>query len=168
MPTVVVVREARPDELVAAGDVVAAAYLELDPRTAREHHAYLGQIRDAPGRARICPVLVAVDGEGRVVGSVTYVPGPDNPYAEVELAGEAGFRMLGVAPGAQGGGVGRALVQACIERARAEGRSAIAISTRPVMRTARRLYERLGFRRAPERDFAPIPGVELLGYVLEL
>ena len=36
------------------------------------------------------------------------------------------------------------------------------------MRAAHRLYERTGFRRLPERDWSPRPGVQLLAYSLEL
>jgi RimJ/RimL family protein N-acetyltransferase len=36
------------------------------------------------------------------------------------------------------------------------------------MTAARRLYERLGFRREPAHDWSPVPDMLLLGYVLEL
>jgi ribosomal protein S18 acetylase RimI-like enzyme len=159
------IREARTGELEAAGEVVAEAYGALpgDP-----HRPYLARVRDAASRARHCPVLVAVDRDGRVVGSVTYVPGPGNPFAEQELEGEAGFRMLGVAPAAQGRGVGRRLVEACIEQARATGRTGIVILTTPVMTSAQALYRSLGFVRVPERDPDPPPGVRLLAFRLDL
>jgi hypothetical protein len=32
------------------------------------------------------------------------------------------------------------------------------------MAAAHRLYERLGFTRLPERDWAPLPGVNLMAY----
>lgn len=162
------VREARDDELDAAGAVVAEAYGA--PGVLGEGgHRYLDRVRDARGRARDCPVLVAVDQDaGDLLGCVTYVPCADNPFAELEVEGEAGFRMLGVAVAAQGRGVGRSLVEACIDRARADGRRGLAISTGPGMATAHRLYERLGFRRAPDRDFEPVPGILLWAYVLPL
>jgi ribosomal protein S18 acetylase RimI-like enzyme len=162
----IAIREARPDELPGAGDVVVRAYRQLE---GEPHEEYLSHVRDAAARAGACPILVAVDeATGAVLGCVTYVPDHDNPFAELEHEGEAGFRMLGVAPEAQGRGVGRALVEACVARARAEGRNGLAISTRPMMRAAHRVYERLGFRRAPERDFEPLPGIDLWAYVLEL
>ncbi|HEY4753503.1 MAG TPA: GNAT family N-acetyltransferase [Candidatus Limnocylindrales bacterium] len=164
----ITVREARPNELDAAGSLVADAYLAqggvdaLDP-------GYLDLIRDARARSAACPILVAVEeGSGTVLGSVSYVSGEGNPFAEVERDGEAGFRMLGVAPRAQGRGVGEALVRACIERARADARSGIAISTTLDSFAAHRLYERLGFRRDPDRDFDPVPGIHLIAYVLGL
>ena len=164
--TTIEVREARPDELRAAGDVVERAYRALG---GDQNERYLGHVRDAAWRARHCPILVAVDPrDGAVLGSVTYVPGSDNRLAELAGPGEAEFRMLGVVPEGQGRGAGEALVRACIDRARASGRTGIAISTSTRMRAAHRLYERLGFRRAPDRDWSPVPGVDLLAYVLDL
>ncbi len=162
----VTIREALPAELDAAGEVVVRAYGTLPgPR----HNAYLAFIRDAAQRARHCSILVAIDASsGELLGSVSYVPDSRNPYAEVERDGEAGFRMLGVAPEARGRGIGEALVRTCIARAQAAGRSGIAISTSPRMEAAHRLYERLGFQRAPDRDHNPVPEVQLWAYVLSL
>jgi ribosomal protein S18 acetylase RimI-like enzyme len=160
------VREARPGELRAAGDVVVHAYRALEGEA---HETYLEEVRDAAGRAASCPVLVAVDEDtGTVLGCVTFVPGPGNPLAELSGETQAEFRMLGVAPEAQGRGIGEALVQACIARARQAGRTGIVISTSPVMHAAHRLYERLGFRRAPDRDWEPVPGIRLWAYSLDL
>ncbi len=159
------IREVRPDECAALGELIARAYLTLPAD--REAGWYFDEIRKVGERAAAVPVLAAVDGDGRLLGGVTYVPGP-GPYAESEREDEAGFRTLGVAPDAQRRGIGGALVEACIARARADGRRMLVLLTRPHMTAARRLYERLGFRRAPERDWEPEPGIELLGYELEL
>ena len=158
------VREARPTELEAAGRVVAEAYLAL-PDARRS--AYLERVADAVGRSTACTVLVAIE-DDRVLGSVSYVPGPDNPYADVIGPGEAGFRMLGVAVVGQGRGIGRRLVEACLDLARHDGRTAVAIATSPSMTRAHALYERAGFRRAPERDFEPVAGVRLWAFVRSL
>jgi GNAT superfamily N-acetyltransferase len=158
------VREARSDEWATLGDLIVAAYRVVGEVQAE----YLEHVRDVAGRAAACPVLVAVDETGRVLGGVTYVPGPGTAFSEAERDGEAGFRMLAVDPAVQGRGVGRLLVEACIERARREGRSGLAILTRPFMGEAQRLYGRLGFTRAPERDWEPVPGVDLVAFVLDL
>lgn len=42
----------------------------------------------------------------------------------------------------------------------------MAFSTRPGMKAAHRIYERVGFRRAPERDWYPRPEIELWVYSL--
>jgi ribosomal protein S18 acetylase RimI-like enzyme len=91
-------------------------------------------------------------------GTGTRVSGP----------GEAEFRMLAVAPAAWGRGVGELLARACIARAREVGASAIMICTRDFATTAQKIYERLGFARVPERDWQPMPGVNLFALRLEL
>ena len=160
------IREALPAELDAAGEIVVRAYETLPGPSHPEYRAF---IRDAAGRARHCSILVAIDdASGELLGSVSYVPDARNPYADLERDGEAGFRMLGVAPEARGRGVGEALVRSCIDRARAADQSGIAIATVPTMEAAHRLYERLAFRRAPDRDLEPVPGVRLWAYVLPL
>jgi ribosomal protein S18 acetylase RimI-like enzyme len=162
------VREARPDELDAAGRLVADAYLAQGGIDASDPE-YLDEIRDARSRAASCPILVAVEeASGALLGCVTYVPGPETPFSEMEQDGEAGFRMLGVAPWAQRRGVGEALARACVDRARAKGRRGVAICTVEDGEHARRLYLRLGFARDEARDFEPVPGIRLLALVMPL
>lgn len=158
------VREARPNEYGAIGELTVAAYSDVLPS---EDAEYLDEIRDVARRAESCAILVAVD-LGGVLGAVTYVPGPGTPYSQSEAEGEAGFRMLAVSPAAQGRGAGRALVEACIGRARAQGARRLVLLTLPSMARARRIYESFGFRRAPGRDWSPAPSVTLKGYELDL
>jgi predicted N-acetyltransferase YhbS len=154
--TAFTIREARPAEYDAVGDVIEAAYRAVnDPK----FEDYVDEVRDVARRARDCPVLVAVEeGSGAVLGTVSYVAGPGNPYAEIEREGEAGMRMLAVLPSAQGRGIGPALVTAVVDRARAAGKRGLAINTRPSMVAAHRMYERYGFVRDPARDWEFEPG----------
>ena len=52
----------------------------------------------------------------------------------------------------QGAGVGEALTRWCIDRATADGRSAVVLHTTDYMQAAQRLYRRVGFDRFPEID----------------
>jgi ribosomal protein S18 acetylase RimI-like enzyme len=129
---------------------------------------YLTQLADVAGRAERAELLVARDeASGGVVGSVALVLA--GGFGEVLASDEeAGFRMLVVDPAARGRGVGELLVRACLERAAAAGKRRVVLSTDPRMTSAHRLYARLGFRRLPERDWSPMPGVDLLVYAGEL
>ena len=94
---------------------------------------------------------------------------PGTPWAEVSRPGEAEFRMLAVSPEHRGRGVGSALAQWCVDRAREQG----CTGGRPELAdgrwtTAHRMYERMGFARAPERDWRPNPEVHLIVYLLDL
>ena len=162
----VLVREAVPAEYDAIGDLTVAAY-SIFPETG-DDSGYADELRDVAGRARGCPVYVAIDpANGHVIGGATYVPGPGTPLSELEREGEAGIRMLAVAPEAQGKGAGTALVEALIARARAEGRRGMALYTLPAMTAAHRVYERYGFRRDPARDWQFDPGLLLLAYSVD-
>lgn len=162
----VLVREADPSEYAAIGELTVAAY-SIFPET-RDDGEYVAELRDVAGRSRACPIYVALDGGSRrVLGGAMYVPGPGNPHAEVEREGEAGIRMLAVAPDAQGRGVGTALVEALIARARADGRRGMALLSLTTMTTAHRLYDRFGFRRDSARDWEIEPGFVLLCFALD-
>ena len=161
----ILVREARRNEYERIGVITVEAYRGVG----ETEEAYNPELRDVATRAALVPVLVAVEeGTDRVLGNVTYVPGP-GPYYEGAFGDDAAaFRMLAVAAEAQGLGAGRALVAACIERARQAGRSSIGIYTRPFMHAAHRLYGSFGFRHAPELDWEFEPGEWLHAYRLEL
>lgn len=152
------------DDLALAGDIVRASYDALDGY--RPDAQYRHEIGDVAGRIGDTVVLGAFDG-GRLVGCLTFVPGRMPPYAEHDDPEASSFRYFGVAPDAQGRGVGEAMVRRVIDETRAHGRSRVFIHTIPAMHAARRLYERLGFVRAPEGD-AWWDDVQGIAYVLHL
>ncbi len=157
------VRQARPDELDQAGRVVAAAYRAVGDMPPD----YVAEVGDARARAAQGTVLVAVDPEGTVLGSVTFAL-PGSPLAELSGEGEAEFRMLGVDPEAQGRGVGGALMRACVERAREARATRLVLCSATSMTAAHRMYEQEGFVREPRLDWEPEPGVCLVAYALPL
>ena len=77
----VVVRPVRPDEYQAVGDLTVAAYATIDGFAPGER--YEGELRDVAGRTETAEVIVAADGEGRILGGVTFVPGL-GPLAEFD------------------------------------------------------------------------------------
>lgn len=160
------VREVRREEYGRAGAVILASYRALDGYVSEPD--YERELADVATRAAVAEVAVAVGGGGQVVGCITYVPDPSNPYAEFDDEAASGFRMLGVDPELQGGGAGRALVQWCVERAVVDGKQRIFIHSTPWMVRAHGLYERMGFERRPDLDWVPVPDIQLLGFVLEL
>jgi ribosomal protein S18 acetylase RimI-like enzyme len=97
------------------------------------------------------------------VGNVTYCP-PGSPWREIGREHEGEFRMLAVDPAAQGVGAGTALARLCEDRARAHGATGMALSSLATMTTAHRVYARLGYERDPDRDWSPLPGVDLLAF----
>ena len=161
----VTVREVRSEEHHAVGALTLDAYRALlGPDM---DAGYADELADVAGRASQADVLVAVDEGGRLLGAITYVPGP-GPMAWFDGREEAGVRMLAVAPAAQGRGIGSSLVAACVERATAAGKARLLLHTTAAMTAAHRLYVRAGFRRYPAGDRVLDDGLLLLAYVLDL
>ncbi|MET7477772.1 GNAT family N-acetyltransferase [Streptomyces sp. NPDC005648] len=153
----IVIRPVEPTEYDEIGEITAQAYLQDGLLAFGDSDWYLDELRNVAKRAAAAEVLVATL-DGRLLGTVTHVPA-GGPMADLAGPGEAEIRMLAVAGAARGRGAGEALVRACVDRAKAApGCTGVVLSTQPVMRAAHRIYGRLGFVRAPERDWRPIPG----------
>ncbi|MDX3225685.1 GNAT family N-acetyltransferase [Streptomyces sp. ME19-01-6] len=162
------IRRARDEELDGIGELTAQAYLGDGLLEFGESDSYLAQLRDAGRRAELAEVLVAADAESdEVLGAVAFAV-YGGAYAELARPGEGEFRMLAVHPEARRRGAAEALVRACLGRARELGLERIVISSQQKMAAAHRLYGRLGFVRAPERDWEPIPGISLWAFTVEL
>ena len=164
-----IIRDARPNERDAIADLTLRAYAEyatiMDPLA---WDGLEGAIKVALTSSERIERIIAED-DGEILGSVLLFP-PAIPAYEFseERAAAPELRLLAVAPEARGKGVGEALVNECIRRARAIGAHELGLHTSRSMRGAMRLYERMGFVRAPERDFHP-PGTEIVeGYRLPL
>jgi ribosomal protein S18 acetylase RimI-like enzyme len=155
------VRPARPDELAEVGRLTLEAYLA--DGTVNPGGTYAMVLADASRRARYAALLVAVDAQDTVLGTIT-VCVPGSPLGQLARAGELEFRMLAVASGARRRGVGAALVTAVLKQAAQIGARRVLLSTEERMHAARRLYARLGFTRLPELDWYPVPGSKLLVY----
>ena len=156
-------RRIKPGEHTAAGDVCVAAY---EPFFSGAEDFYRERVRDVARRDAEAEVWVAVDGE-TLLGCVTSCP-PGSPWHELARDHEGEFRMLAVHPTASRRGVGTALARLCEDRARAQGATAMVLSSLREMTEAHRIYERLGYERAPDRDWSPAPGVQLIAYSKEL
>jgi ribosomal protein S18 acetylase RimI-like enzyme len=162
------IREVRPDEYEAAGAVTARAYHEFADFEDPDWVEYLGEIADVAGRVDRTVVLVA-DEDGHILGTATLeldqTIGDDDPQLPPDTAS---LRMLGVDQEARGRGIGRALVDETLARARAAGKTVMVLRTTEQMRTAQALYRSMGFEPDPDRDIVFDDGFRLIGYRLEL
>jgi GNAT superfamily N-acetyltransferase len=156
------IRQARSEELGEIGLLTGEVYVGEGYIATSD--AYVHELADAARRAVDAELWVAVEDE-QILGTVTFCT-VGSAYREIAHDDEGEFRMLAVAKRARGRGVGLALVQQCLDRSRELGHSGVRMSTMDRMTAAHRVYERLGFTRAPEDDWQPVPGVDLIAYAL--
>lgn len=163
------IREARPGEYDATGALMVEAYGEYAAILGEEiWREYAEEITDVRSRLDEATLLVAEDDDGELLGAVTYyAAGTGGGYDASWPREWAGFRLLAVPPRARGRRIGHALTQACIARAASEGAEVLALGTTDMMKTARAMYERMGFEPSPEHDYYPVPEVRVYCYLID-
>ena len=149
---VLLVRDAVPADYPAIRDVVSAAYRQYaDLITHDIFSPYLADVLDLEAHARHGRLFV-VEVDERIRGFAAF-----HPDATVQGVGFppgwASGRALAVHPDARGNGAARALLAAGESLALQAGAPVLAVHTHSYMTGAIALYERMGYRRAPEFDF---------------
>jgi GNAT superfamily N-acetyltransferase len=164
-----VVREMDVLELGAVCQLTLAAYEEFSalmppPVWARYRESIVNTLNTSGPAERIVALL-----EDRLVGSVLLHPASVDAYGRpARRAGYPEVRLLAVAPGARGLGIGKALMLECERPARLAGAAKIGLHTTDLMQTAMKMYERMGYVRVPDTDFTAAPGMLVKGYCLRL
>jgi len=163
------IREARHSDRDAARKATLSAFQQYaalmpPPRWEGYRENILATLTDvAPAQQ------IVAEKEGAILGSVLlYPPGtafstPDEgPVTCPEV------RLLAVTPEARGQGIGTALMEECIRRARRLGAGCLNLHTTDMMQVAMHMYERMGFVRSPDLDFHPDPSITVKAYRLDL
>jgi GNAT superfamily N-acetyltransferase len=164
------IRPARADDAAAILAVTLAAYEEYAPVMQAHWAFYRQSIIETLAHVEPANQLVA-ERDGLIVGSVLLVPAGTaltTPQGAAAPRPWPEIRLLAVVPAMRGHGIGAALIRACISWAGQAGATALTLHTTDIMQVAMRMYERLGFVRAPEIDFHPMPDVTIKGYRYQL
>ena len=157
------IREARDDELDIVASLIVDAFAEYAARMSPDAWSFFAHdISNVRGRLGDARLLVA-ERDGHIVGSVTLYT--DWRGAQ---AGAYSVRLLAVPPEHRGQGVGRALMEGVLQRAREAGVTRIVMTTVQEMESIRDLSEELGFIRDRALDHEPAPGVRAEGWSLTL
>jgi GNAT superfamily N-acetyltransferase len=163
-------RDAGPGDERAILALTLAAYTEYAHALGPMWPLYRDNITQT--LARVAPAeQVVAERDGTLVGAVLLYP----HGAPLPTQADAGalthwpeVRLLAVPPAHRGQGIAEALMRECVGRARAAGADGLTLHTTDMMRTAMRLYARMGFVREPALDFSPAPGITVKGFRLAL
>ena len=109
--------------------------------------------------------VIIAELQAKFAGAVAYF-GPNRPKAAFFDQSWPIIRMLIVDPAFRGKGIGYALSNECIARAKRDGAVLIALHTSPIMTVALPMYLKMGFVKA--YDAPPIFGVAYAVYTKAL
>ena len=165
MSVKVLIREAGAGELEAVESLVKGAYLEyreLVPGEAWEK--WMESVSQAIHAG--AGLLLVAEVEGAIQGVVQFFPDASRSGQGHWPVGSGTIRLLAVRPEARGQGLGARLTRECLRRARELKLPTIFLYTGRFMLAARHIYEKLGFKRAPEFEPPREPGP--MAYRLDL
>lgn len=153
------VRDAAPEEFQEIGKLMVTVYSQLAGFPSKEEQpnyyqmlANIGKLTENPG----IRLLVAISPEGKIDGAVVYI-GDMNYYGSGGTAtsekNASGFRLLAVNPKTRGKGIGKLLIQTCINLAKNASQVQLIIHSTKAMHIAWEIYEKIGFERSVDLDF---------------
>lgn len=157
------IRTADDSDLDKVAELMVDAYAEYAAMMSPDAwSSFAVDIANVRGRSSDADILVA-ERDGQMVGTLSQ-------YGQWRGAqqGTSALRMLAVPPSERGGGVGRALMEYAIDRARRAKKQRVALTTMEEMEFMRDLAMKLGFVREPGLDHQPAPGVRARGWALDL
>lgn len=162
----VVIREARPEDDAAIGELLVEAFITQYAKKlpeVRYTEERKRELRAVAAKRAVAKVLVA-ELEGRVVGTVALWP-PGAPGSEAWVPGAADLRHLATAVDFHGRGLSTPLLDTAERMAREWGVPAICLHVRKGADGVARMYQRRGFVREPAGDLE-LPTVSLTAFVL--
>ena len=125
-------------------DELALAAFEQFKDAYTDWPVFSTKISNMSGLSATGEIIVAELG-GKLLGAVAYI-GPGKDKAAFFRPEWPVMRMLVVAPNARGQGIGKALAEACLSRARRDGAEVFALHTSELMHVALPMYQRMGFQ----------------------
>jgi len=150
----VIVRHAEERDREAVLNVLLEAYSQyeatLSPERWTQYKESIEEAVDAPTtKARLVAEL-----DGKLVGSVFIYDSSETAYGSPQLEiYNPIIRLLGVLPDARGNGIATELIRESVRLIKEWGADTLHLHTSDMMDSAVRLYERLGFERAHDKEF---------------
>ncbi|OCT12380.1 GCN5 family acetyltransferase [Paenibacillus pectinilyticus] len=150
---VVLIREANDGDRDAIRKVLEDAYGQyravLPPEGWDQYKENI--VASVDSDTPIARIIAEIDGE--IIGSSLLFQSSETAYGAPELGIHSPIlRLLAVSPSARGRGIATLLIKENIKRAIELGATTLHLHTSDMMESAVKLYERLGFERAFDKD----------------
>lgn len=144
-----ILRDFRPADTDAVNALGLSAFEQFSDQY-NDWPTFRAKIATMASLAEAGQVIVATAGS-TIVGAVAYL-GPETPKSEFFPQSWAVMRMLVVCPASRGRGIGRALANACVDKAKRDHTEVFGLHTSSIMSAALPMYLSMGFefvREAP-------------------
>ncbi|MCB0994540.1 MAG: GNAT family N-acetyltransferase [Acidimicrobiales bacterium] len=127
-------------EAIEIDDAVVEAFARLIPQLSSSNPPPTREELEAIATSPATVLLLAVE-DGQILGTLTLA------LFRIPTGLRAWIEDVVVDDAARGKGVGEALNQAALDRARSEGATTVDLTSRPSREAANRLYQRIGFEQ---------------------
>ncbi|REK76970.1 GNAT family N-acetyltransferase [Paenibacillus paeoniae] len=151
--TRIVIREAEQTDAEFIRTILLDAYSQYEQHLPQDRwEQYQEDMKNAVVNEKVKARIVA-ELDGELVGSVFLYDSSEAAYGLPELHIHSPIlRLLAVATKARGHGIATALIRASVNRSLQWGAETLHLHTNDMMGSAIKLYERLGFERAYDKD----------------
>ncbi|WP_129691471.1 GNAT family N-acetyltransferase [Gottfriedia acidiceleris] len=149
-----IIRESKPNELDKIKKVLIEAYEQYAAILTKEQwENYKNSIIDATEKSKTKTKLVAI-ADNVLLGACFIYDSAEKAYGLTDLEIDYPIiRLIGVSPKARGLGIATELIRASCNLSLEWGSDRIVLHTSDMMKSAIRLYEKLGFKRAKQYEF---------------
>ncbi|MGE6631906.1 GNAT family N-acetyltransferase [Bacillus sp. NPDC077027] len=150
----ITIREAKPEDGEAIRQVLVKSYAQYEPQFTEEGwRDYSAKVAEAAENPHVELMLVA-EWEGHIVGALQMFRSSEKAYDKPEMGITSPIvRFLGVDPEVRGRGIAETLLRRSLDMTKEWGEDVMYLHTSDKMQAAIRLYEKLGFERAYDKEF---------------
>ncbi|MDH6350241.1 MULTISPECIES: GNAT family N-acetyltransferase [Brevibacillus] len=148
------IRDARGEDQEQIKQHLLEAYTQYEQLLSVERWTRYKQEIEESAQGRQTIAFLVADWGDEIVGSVQLFASAQSAYNRPELEIHTPIiRFLAVSPKARGNRIAERLIEEVVRRSRDLGAATLHLHTTDMMAAAVKLYERLGFARAVEKDF---------------
>ena len=164
------IRKMKQGEIQVIRELRVKGYREYETCVSSEHWNVLKTSLLSDNDIKSNADIFVAEIDGNIAGSIVLFPASIQAYDWSEDVQEyPEIRMLSVNPDIRGKGIGRALVEHCLQVAKEQNNAQIGLHTASFMTKASALYESMGFSRVTELDLEPMnDGIIVKAYRLNL
>ncbi|WP_203340769.1 GNAT family N-acetyltransferase [Planococcus beijingensis] len=164
------IREAKKNEFYILKEQRLISYHPYEEELSPEHWAMLKANLASTNDQQAGAEVFVAEINGHIAGSVVLFPAESKAYEwDSKTIEYPEIRLLAVSPDFRSQGVGKALVEHCIDICKIRKQKFVGLHTGSFMKNAIALYEKMGFERIASLDIMPLDdGIVVKAFRLDI